>query len=383
MTTKLRIFSLSAILALVLSACNLFAGNPDGANDPGLQATPLPTPTPNLGLIVTYERVDQTITFSYLVGNTDVNPIPGPITVTDNKVLVNCPEVSTVGNLDNNLDSNEAVTCTGIYTITQADIDAGSVTTLATATASGSSSATMTTTVPLLATRALTLTKTPDPLTFNNVGDTIIYSYVITNSGEATLGPAQFTVNDDKISVAINCGSGGTILEPNGTVSCSASYLITQADVTAGSVTNSASATDGTTTSNTVTATINRGTTTPPSNLTPGTTIQHQVVGGEWLWQIARCYGADPKQVVQSNSQLANPAEISPGITVTVPNIGAGGRPIYGPPCVGTHTVQSGETWNSIAQLHNADVLVLQEVNPGTLSPGRVLKVPVNSAGGL
>ena len=102
---------------------------------------------------------------------------------------------------------------------------------------------------------------------------------------------------------------------------------------------------------------------------------------GEWLWQIARCYGADPKQVVLANPQLPNPAQILPGITVSVPNIGAGGRTIYGPPCVGTHTVQSGETWTSIAQLYNADVLVLQDVNQGVLSTGRVLKIPLNSAG--
>jgi len=129
-----------------------------------------------------------------------------------------------------------------------------------------------------------------------------------------------------------------------------------------------------------VTATINKGTVQNPSNLTPGTTIQHQVVSGEWLWQIARCYGADPKQVILHNS-LPNPAYITPGITITVPNIGADGRTIYGPPCVGTHTVQSGETWASIASLYNASVIVLQDVNPGSLSLGRVLKVPLNSAG--
>ena len=110
--------------------------------------------------------------------------------------------------------------------------------------------------------------------------------------------------------------------------------------------------------------------------------LLHQVVAGEWLWQIARCYGADPKQVVQANLQLGNPAKISPGVTVTVPNIGAGGRTIYGPPCVEWHTVQSGETWNSIAQLYNADVAVLQDVNPGGLVPGNKIKVPRNSASG-
>jgi LysM repeat protein len=110
-----------------------------------------------------------------------------------------------------------------------------------------------------------------------------------------------------------------------------------------------------------------------------GETIQHTVVAGEWLWQIARCYGADPKQVVQDNP-LPDPTKLRPGTIVTVRNVGSKGIS-HGPPCVGTHTVQSGETWASIAQLHNADTLLLQEVNPGALSLGRVLKVPLYSAG--
>jgi LysM repeat protein len=116
------------------------------------------------------------------------------------------------------------------------------------------------------------------------------------------------------------------------------------------------------------------------TNLTAGSTIQHKVVVGEWLWQIARCYGADPAKTIQANPQLADPRRISPDMIVTVPNIGSAGR-IYGPPCVGTHTVQAGETWASIAQKYNADALVLQIVNGNDLTVGRVLKVPLNSAG--
>ena len=389
MTTTVRIFALSTIIALLLSACSLFSD--PGGNNP-IQPTPQPTPIPALSMSVTYDTnvtynaVGQVVSYSYLIGNTSGAPIPGPITVTDDRVAaITCPELTLVGdNRDNNLDTNEALSCTGTYTITQLDLNAGSFANTATASASGNNSSAVTTTVTLIQTRALTLAKSADPTAYNSAGENIIYSYVITNSGNVTLGPVQFTVTDDKIgaSAAFNCGGDATTLDPNATVTCSATYIATDADLTAGLVTNNASASDGTTTSNTITATINKGGTPPnPSNLTPGTTIQHQVIGGEWLWQIARCYGADPKQVVQANSQLANPAKISPGITVSVPNIGAGGRTIYGPPCVGTHTVQSGDTWSSIAQLYNADALVLQDVNSGTLSPGRVLKVPLNSAG--
>jgi LysM repeat protein len=122
-----------------------------------------------------------------------------------------------------------------------------------------------------------------------------------------------------------------------------------------------------------------------PANLTLGATISHQVSEGEWLWQIARCYGADPNKVVQANPQLGNPEQIKAGIVVTVPNIGSAGK-IYKTPnvsCVGTHTVQTGDTWSSIALKYNADITVLQMVNANTLTVGKVLTVPLNSANGV
>ncbi|MBI5963119.1 MAG: LysM peptidoglycan-binding domain-containing protein [Chloroflexi bacterium] len=102
-------------------------------------------------------------------------------------------------------------------------------------------------------------------------------------------------------------------------------------------------------------------------------------MNGEWLWQIARCYGANPNQVLAANPPT--PAEISPGTTVIVPSIGSDGR-IYGPPCIGTHTVQSGDTWDSIALKYNADPVVLQLANKNTLTVGSVLRIPLNSADG-
>ena len=383
MTTYLRIFALSAIIALVLSACNLFNNTPNVTGDTPTQAVPQPTPIPAMTMNVTYQIVDQTIEFTYLIGNASGLPIPGPVTVTDDRVAgIICSDLALVGNFDPNLDANEALSCNGTYTITQLDLDAGSVAATATASAGGSASSAVTTVVPIEQARKLTLTKTPDPLTFNAVGESIIYSYVITNSGTVSLGPVQFTIIDDKIGTAFNCGSGGTILAPGGTVSCSATYLTTDADLTAGTITNSAYASDGTTNSDPVTAAINKsGTTTPPSNLTPGSDISHTVIRGEWLWQIARCYGAAPRQVIAANPQIPVPAEISPGIIVTVPDIGSDGT-IYGPPCVVWHTVQSGETWNSIANDFNADPFILQDANPGGLIPGSEIKVPRNSAGG-
>ncbi len=65
------------------------------------------------------------------------------------------------------------------------------------------------------------------------------YSYVVTNSGNVTLtGP--FSVADDKATVT--CPDTAS-LAPSGTITCSASYTITQADLNVGSVINKATAT--------------------------------------------------------------------------------------------------------------------------------------------
>ena len=367
MTQKHRIYALGTIIALALSACN-FSSTPVPPT-PGF-VDPIPTATlvPAMSMVVSYDTtnvydaVDQEVNYIYVIANTSTTPLPGPMTVTDDRVTtVTCPEITT-------LNAGESITCTGPYKITQLDLNAGSFTNTATASAGGSNSPAVVTTVTVTQTRALTLTTKADPVTYNNVGDLITYSYDIKNTGNVTLGPVQFLINDDKFDAQFNCGSDATSIDPNATVFCSRTYTITQADLNAGSVTNTATVTDGTTTSASVAGTINK------SGPAPGTTVQHTVVEGEWLWQIARCYGADPKQVVQDNP-LPDPTELMPGTTVTVHNVGSKG-PSYGSPCVTIHRAQTGDTWESIASQYNADIALLQKANPGGLSPGIDIKVP-------
>jgi uncharacterized repeat protein (TIGR01451 family) len=101
---------------------------------------------------------------------------------------------------------------------------------------------------------SLSLTKTADPSTYSTVGQLISYSYVIKNTGNVDLtGP--FSVTDDKTSVSCEQPADGT-LSPGETTNCSASYSITQADLDAGSVTNTASASGGGVTSPEATATV-------------------------------------------------------------------------------------------------------------------------------
>jgi LysM repeat protein len=218
-------------------------------------------------------------------------------------------------------------------------------------------------------------------MTYNQVNQVITYTYVILNNGNVTLsGP--FTVADDKVAT-VNCTQpADNLLSPNKEMSCTSSYSIVQDNLNTDSVTNNAIASNGTTTSNIATATINKTSAgaAPSTTLVSGTDVTHRVENGEWLWQIARCYGANPRDVINANRQLYNPSDIPAGITVTVPDIGSAGT-IYGPPCISWHTVASGDTWDSIAQHYGADANLLREANSRGLIPGdkvRVLVGPYN-----
>ena len=84
---------------------------------------------------------------------------------------------------------------------------------------------------------ALTLTKTPDPLTFGEAGETIDYDYVVENTGNTVVNALDVT---DDLIASVSCPVA--TLAVGASTTCTASYVITPADVTAGSVTNTATA---------------------------------------------------------------------------------------------------------------------------------------------
>ena len=103
----------------------------------------------------------------------------------------------------------------------------------------------------------ITLTKSANPTTYSASGQTITYTYTITNTGNTTLSAAQYQVSDNKINggADFNCGSNQS-LAVGATITCTSNYTTTTGDVSAGSVTNTAVATGGGLTSNTATATV-------------------------------------------------------------------------------------------------------------------------------
>ena len=196
---------------------------------------------------ITYSTVGAVISYSYLVTNSGNVTLSGPFTVSDDKATdESCPETAS-------LAPGASITCTASYTIGQADLDAGSVTNVASASNGTVTSPTDTETVTAVQSPALTIVKTATPITYSTVGTVISYSYLVTNSGNVTLsGP--FTVSDDKATDE-SCPETAS-LAPGASITCTASYTIGQADLDAGSVTNVASASNGTVTSPTDTETV-------------------------------------------------------------------------------------------------------------------------------
>ena len=106
---------------------------------------------------------------------------------------------------------------------------------------------------------SISLAKTASPTTYSAVGQTITYSYTITNNGAVAIASTQYMISDNHISsgTGFTCGAA-TALAVGATVTCSATYQITAADMTANSVTNTAVASGGGATSAPVSATVNK-----------------------------------------------------------------------------------------------------------------------------
>ena len=145
------------------------------------------------------------------------------------------------------------MTCTGRYVLTQDDLDLGSVTNTATVSATSPTGATVTspsdtTTSPLVGQGGLRLVKTAGTPTVTggadrtrtDAGDTVAYTFTLTNTGSLSLD--RLSVTDDTLAAAVTCPTDGP-LAPGSTVTCTASATLTQADLDRGSVTNTATAT--------------------------------------------------------------------------------------------------------------------------------------------
>ena len=240
-----------------------------------------------------YNAVGQSITYSFVAKNTgnvtlssvgiaDTQTAPaGALTSGPTCQSLSSPLGSCSGSTTS-LVSGQSATFTASYTITQADLNNGSVNDSATASgtpptgspvASPISTATVTTTSAPALTVMKSVTSTGP---YNAAGQSITYSFVAKNTGNVTLNSVGITDTQTAPAGALtsgptcqslsgptgSCSGSTTSLVAGQSATFTASYTITQADLNNGSVNDSATASGTPPTGSPVTSTTSTATVT-------------------------------------------------------------------------------------------------------------------------
>jgi uncharacterized repeat protein (TIGR01451 family) len=228
-----------------------------GANNAPAEATDTETITPEAASASieitktgTYNDTDgdgrasagDQITYTFTVENTGNVTLTG-VTVTDPKVTVSGTPIAVMapGALDGS-------TFTAVYTLTQADIDAGTFTNTATATGQYNGDVTDTDddVQNFVRTATVSIQKTADKTSDVQAGDVITYTYVVTNTGNVTVSGVDVSDNHPGTGTLgdITTGDATDGVLPGGTVTFTATYTVTQEDIDNNTaITNTATAT--------------------------------------------------------------------------------------------------------------------------------------------
>jgi len=198
----------------------------------------------------------ENITYTYTITNTG-NVTLSNITLADDKI----PEVSLPS--DNiTLAAGGNIMATATYTVSEGDLEQGSIVNNATATGTDPDGNTVTandtatvelTSPPSDEVPAIEVTKSADKTTASP-GDTITYTYTITNTDNVTI--SNISLEDDKLGPI----SDNITLAPGENVTATATYTVSEGDLEQGSIVNTATATgtdpDGKTVTANDTATV-------------------------------------------------------------------------------------------------------------------------------
>ncbi|MGW7328200.1 FG-GAP-like repeat-containing protein [Streptomyces sp. NPDC054840] len=209
------------------------ANNSDNTVSVFLNQTELRTLTVTKSAVeADFRKAGDILDYTYTVTNT------GTVALTD--VKVEDPGTAGVGCGTNQLAVGESTTCKGTHTVTESDVTAKAVTNQATATGmDGEQSATATSDQVIVHLSALALTLTSADTEFTAPGQTIDYSYTVTNTGSTPL--SKVTVTDDNPATTVTCPAD--TLDPGASLNCSASLTTTVADQQANDITTIAGTT--------------------------------------------------------------------------------------------------------------------------------------------
>ena len=213
--------------------------NDDGVTSRAADATVTAIQTPAIHLVKSafptdYAEPGETIHYTYTVTNTG-NVTLHAVTLRDDRLgTITCPATT--------LAPAASTTCQATHVTTTADVDAGHITNTATATGHPPTGPPVTgtdrATVHAIRNPGIQLEKTAFPTDYAEPGETITYTYTVTNTGNVTLH--AITLRDDRLGT-ITCPA--TTLAPAASTTCHATHLTTTADVDAGHITNTATVT--------------------------------------------------------------------------------------------------------------------------------------------
>ncbi|MFI6131519.1 hypothetical protein [Micromonospora sp. NPDC051141] len=189
-------------------------------------------------------RFVVTNTGGVTLSNVNVTDVQAPPSSNADLGPITCPVTT--------LAPGASTTCTATYTVTQADLDHGSLTDTATAHGTPAGGETpvdsdpSTLTVPGAEVNAsISVEKTSTSTEFVAVGEQVPYLFVVVNTGGLTL--SNVNVTDVQTPPSSNADLGPitcpvTTLAPGASTTCTATYTVTQADLDHGSLTDTATA---------------------------------------------------------------------------------------------------------------------------------------------
>jgi gliding motility-associated-like protein/uncharacterized repeat protein (TIGR01451 family) len=228
------------------TASATFAGEPVNASD---SETVMAIQDPSWTLTKTaeepdYDQVGELVHYTIEVVNTGNVSVSGVIVTDPGADSGSIRFVSGDTNGNNLLDPLETWTFTATHTLTQDNLDAGSYTNTATANGNAPSDtmtpATGSATVPALQLPELEIVKSTNAVDYVHAGEVITYTLTITNTGNVTI--TGITVSDPN-ATTITCTGAPYTLRPGQTATCTATHLVTLADVLAGEISNTATVT--------------------------------------------------------------------------------------------------------------------------------------------
>ncbi|MCH7400195.1 hypothetical protein MM236_19535, partial [Belliella sp. DSM 107340] len=220
----------------ILNAASVEGTDPNGEIPEG--SDEVETPVNQNSNIVLSKTADKTavseagevIVYTLTVTNT------GNTTLTD--VLIIDAKLGVEENIGT-LSPGESSSISVSYTVTQEDIDSGSILNAASVegtdpngeTPEGSDEVE----TPVDQNSSIALSKTADKTAVSEAGEVIVYTLTVTNTGNTTL--TDVLIIDAKLGVEENIGT----LSPGESSSISVSYTVTQEDIDSGSILNAAS----------------------------------------------------------------------------------------------------------------------------------------------